>query len=413
MVVAAVVTAFPYTYTPRGFVRLGTPGPATVLEYEQATGAYGLTTINEYLPQTVLELPKDLPAAISRPKIDLPAAAIRSAQWSPLGESDGVTLALPMEVRFRTFNYPGWSVSVDGKPAPLTTLRDGTFTVAVPAGEHQLSARFDETALRLAANAISLAVAVGLVAVGMWNVASGRLAKKFAPWGPAAERPPTGTPSMNKREHITNPVRGHAPALYRRGGRSAEGYSGATHEVAPQRSGAGSVASPGYALSALCLLLLVLFLAKTFVVDPQGLLRVSRFAQAVAVFDGQVELLAGESDAGAVARGGDVHARFYWRPAQALTKDYRVFAQLIGADGSAIAGSDKQHPGDPVVQGETPTSQIAPGTYLRDEHIIHVPVDAPPGRYELKVGLYDPQTGKRLKLPSGESMAGVGVVDVR
>ena len=159
-------------------------------------------------------------------------------------------------------------------------------------------------------------------------------------------------------------------------------------------------------------LLATLFLLKTFVVDPQGLLRVSRFTQPVAVFDAQMELLGGESDASAVARGGDVHARFYWRPVQALAKDYHVFAQLIADDGSAIAGSDKQHPGDPVVQGETPTSQIAPGTYLRDEHIIHVPADAPPGRYELKVGLYDPQTGTRLKLPDGESMFGVGVVDV-
>jgi len=122
VMVAAIVTAFPYTYTPRGFVQLRTPSPATVLEYERATGAFGLTTINEYLPQTVLELPKDLPVAISRSKIDLPASAIRSAQWSPLGESDGVTLAAPMDVRFRTFNYPGWSVSVAGKPAALTTL---------------------------------------------------------------------------------------------------------------------------------------------------------------------------------------------------------------------------------------------------------------------------------------------------
>jgi len=420
VVVAAVVTSLPYTYTPRGFVRLGTPSPTMVLEYEKTTGAYGLTTINEYLPQTVLELPKDLPAAISRPKIDLPAAAIRSAQWSPLGESDSVTLALPMQVRFRTFNYPGWSVSVDGKPAPLTTLRDGTFTVGVPAGEHQLSARFDETALRLAANAISLAGVMGLVAVGLWKAARRKPATEVAP----------GKPD------------GNADGVPLRG-RSAAGPQGATHEVAPQRSEAGSVASlavvpetghghahlprvPGGGApysrakrsgfctsSTLCLLILALFLTKTFVVDPQGLLRVSRFAQAVAVFEGQVELLGGESDSGAVARGGDVHARFYWRPAQALTKDYHVFAQLIGADGSAIAGSDKQHPGDPVVQGETPTSQIAPGTYLRDEHIIHVPSDAPPGRYELKVGLYDPQTGKRLKLPSGESMAGVGVIELK
>jgi hypothetical protein len=363
IILAAVVTAFPYMVAPRGFIQLGTPGPATVLEYEKSTGAFGLTTINEYLPQTVVELPKDLPTTISRAKIDLPASEIRSAQWSPLGESDGVTLALPAEVRFRTFNYPGWSVALDGKPTALTTLRDGTFTVAVPAGEHQLSARFDETALRLAANAISLLAVVGIAVAVLLHVARGK--------GQAAG------------------VKGQEP------GDKAQ------------------AASRKWLLAACYLLLAILFLGKTFVVDPQGLLHVSRFAQPVALFDAKMELLGGESDAAAVARGGDVHARFYWRPVQALATDYHVFAQLIAADGSAIAGSDKQHPGDPVVQGETPTSQIEPGTYLRDEHVIHVPADAPPGRYELKAGLYDPQTGKRLKLPDGESMFGVGVVEVR
>lgn len=399
VIVAAVVTAFPYMVTPRGFIQLGTPGPATVLEYERATGAYGLTTINEYLPQSVLELPKDLPAAISRPKIDLAPGLLRSGLWSPLGENDRVTLPQPMQVRFRTFNYPGWSVSVDGKPAPLTTARDGTFTVGVPAGEHALSARFEETPLRLAADWVSLAGVVGLMGLAVWKVVRGKSqgargkgadkgpATEVAPEWPAAERPPTGTRSGLKTLSTTDTNR-------------------------PSSVGANSVGS-----FVLCLLLLGLFAAQTFVVEPQGWLRVSRVGQAVgqavAVFDGQMELLGGESDVRTVGRGGDVHARFYWRPAQALTKDYHVFAQLIAADGSAVAGSDKQHPGDPVVQGETPTSQIAPGRYLRDEHVIHVPSNAVPGRYELKAGLYDPQTGKRLKLASGESMAGVGVVEVR
>ena len=277
--------------------------------------------------------------------------------------------------------------------------------------------------------------------MGFWTVARRRLATEAELGGELAA---DHLPVIRSGEHLLRPP-GRSAGVAELpvglglnadgvpvGGRSAAGPQGATSVASPSvapETGRGPARQPRmpggdasnskakrtelFALSALCLLLLVLFITKTFVLDSQNLLRVSRFGQAVAVFDGQLELLAGESDAGEVARGGDVYARFYWRPALALTKDYHVFAQLIGADGSAIAGSDKQHPGDPVVQGETPTSQLALGTYLRDEHIIHVPVNAPPGRYELKVGLYDPQTGKRLKLPSGESMAGVVVIELK
>jgi len=65
------------------------------------------------------------------------------------------------------------------------------------------------------------------------------------------------------------------------------------------------------------------------------------------------------------------------------------------------------------VQGETPTSQIADGKYLRDEHAIRVPADIAPGRYELRVGLYDPRNGQRLRLPDGETLFDAGTVDVR
>ena len=114
-----------------------------------------------------------------------------------------------------------------------------------------------------------------------------------------------------------------------------------------------------------------------------------------------------------IERGGTLHARVYWAPLHALAKNYHVIAQLIGADGNAIAGSDKQHPGDPVVQGETPTTQIPSRRYLRDEHTIVIPANAPPGKYELRVGLYDPATGKRLKLADGGTLFAVGTVEVR
>ncbi|MEP7200885.1 MAG: hypothetical protein ABI874_13765, partial [Chloroflexota bacterium] len=362
-VLATIVTAFPYLAAPHGFARLGTPTVETVRDYELSTGAFGLTTINEYLPQTVQVLPADMPAPLSQPKIDLPAAAIVSAQWSPRGERDVVTLAQVTSVRFRIFNYPGWTVYVDGMAAPTTTRHDGTFTVPVPAGEHRVETRFEETAMRLVANSLSLMALFAFGGMGVW----------------AYGRRNSASPRATTSQHIdiSTPSYSHTP------------------------------------IRVVTVAIMVLLLAKILVLDAQGVLRVALNTQPLAAFDNQIELLGAESDETTIARGGELHARFFWRPTQPLSKNYHVIAQLFSADGRAVAGSDKQHPGDPVVQGETPTTQIAVGTYLRDEHRIVIPATTDAGRYELRVGLYDSQTGKRLRLPSGETLFVVGVIEVR
>ena len=41
------------------------------------------------------------------------------------------------------------------------------------------------------------------------------------------------------------------------------------------------------------------------------------------------------------------------------------------------------------------------------------PADAAPGRYEVRAGAYDPQTGRRLRLSNGETLFSIGTVGVR
>lgn len=361
VVAIAIISAFPYLSVPRGFVQVGTPSAQTVLTYEQSTGALGLTTLNEYLPLTVQQPPADMPAPLSQPKLDLrslPALnALQSAQWSPLGESDAVQLAQPTTLRFRTFAYPGWAGYLDGQKTPLIVQRDGTMAMAVPAGEHQIEVRFEETTLRWVSEIISLVVLLILAFVALM-------------------RPPALKTAGDKDDARSSELGWRAFAL-------------------------------------MTFVLTALFIVKIVVVDAQGWLRVSRLGQPAATFDGQIELLGSESDEQVVARGGELHARFFWRAAQPLKKNYHVIAQLIGQDGQAVAGSDKQHPGDPVVQGETPTTRFEPGQYVRDEHQIVVPATISPGRYELRVGWYDPAAGKRLKLPNGETLFVTRMIDVR
>jgi hypothetical protein len=357
IIALTLACAFPYTIAPRGFWQLDTPTPQDVLSYEQATGAYGLTTLNEYLPQTAQTIPADLPAPLSRAKIDVtslpPQSIITPTHWSPHSERDTLTLTQPARVRFRTFNYPGWAASVDGSAAPITTLHDGTISVPVPTGQHHVELRFETTTARRVSEWLSLLTLVALLSIA------------------------------SKRSDVFR----HQPVT--------------------------NVATTAISWRWLVGALLLLGISKIGVVDTQGGLRATHALQPVAVFGEQLALIGSELDEAAVSRGGELHARFFWRAMAPLQNDYRVIAQLVAADGRAITGTDKQHAGDPVAQGETPTSQIPLDKYLRDEHIIKIPMNIEAGRYELRVGWYDGKTGKRLRLPDGETLFKVGVIEIR
>ena len=56
---------------------------------------------------------------------------------------------------------------------------------------------------------------------------------------------------------------------------------------------------------------------------------------------------------------------------------------LVDEEGQRVAGSDQQ-PGGVFY----PTDLWRPGEILRDEHVLTVPPETPPGKYRLLVGMY-------------------------
>ena len=81
--------------------------------------------------------------------------------------SSEMVVASPREhtLRFHTFYFPGWKVYLDGLEAPAYPSGDlALLTVDVPAGEHEILVRFDDTTPRLVGNAVSLLTALGLIA---------------------------------------------------------------------------------------------------------------------------------------------------------------------------------------------------------------------------------------------------------
>ena len=76
--------------------------------------------------------------------------------------------------------------------------------------------------------------------------------------------------------------------------------------------------------------------------------------------------------------------------------DYVVFAHLLAEDGRLIG----QHDGIPA-QGQRPSAGWVPGEYILDYHELVFRDLTYEGSAVVEIGLYDPQTGERVRLPDG------------
>ena len=105
----------------------------------------------------------------------------------------------------------------------------------------------------------------------------------------------------------------------------------------------------------------------------------------------RVDLAGYDLAADRIAPGDTIDLTLYWHPQGRLTQSLKVFAHLVGPDGKILAQRDSI-----PVEGARPTTGWRPGEYIADPIRIAVPRTAAPGRYELRVGLYDPITDERL-----------------
>jgi len=95
---------------------------------------------------------------------------------------------------------------------------------------------------------------------------------------------------------------------------------------------------------------------------------------------------------GQSSASGRLQVRLEWLATGPITRDYTVFVHALDGGGKVVAQNDSQ-PG----QGRFPTSLIPASTPIEDVHSLDVS-GLSAGAYRLEVGLYDTQTGARLKL---------------
>ncbi|MFQ3663487.1 MAG: hypothetical protein SNJ69_13970, partial [Chloroflexaceae bacterium] len=102
-----------------------------------------------------------------------------------------------------------------------------------------------------------------------------------------------------------------------------------------------------------------------------------------------------------------------WHSLEPIPRNWTVFVHLVDAAGAIVAKSD----GVPRA-GTLPFPLWTPGDWMRDTHVLPLPVELPPGRYRLRVGLFSPEhNGQRQHVWSADGQergdfAEVGVVEV-
>lgn len=350
-----------YLYPPRPFVHYGDT-PAAMTAYELATRTIGTTTLGEYLPRAVTEAPTAAPPARPLPsgegieKLDyaaLPAnASALLLTHTATSDSYQFDSPGPFQARFFTFYFPGWRAELDGQPLEIAVEPEtGLITAPVPAGRHTLRLVFNDTPLRSAANGISLITLVGVISAGVWQ-----LARK----SPPSRNPQTPVEPGWKRD----------AALW-----------------------AGGI-------------LIGLLALKGWVIDPHtAWFRQQSPPEQTAVaqhplkinLDDRFWLLGYDLDNATPHPGDTVRVVLYWQAQRPADTNYRSFVHLDApTDRRTWSLSDNFHPGDSTAQIDIPTSTWDIDHYIRDEHFLTIPPGAPPVRFDLRAGLYNPQTGQRL-----------------
>jgi hypothetical protein len=108
--------------------------------------------------------------------------------------------------------------------------------------------------------------------------------------------------------------------------------------------------------------------------------------------------LAGLAGYSLAPAGDELRLTLVWRGLAEMATSYRVFVHLVDESGQIAAQSD----GEPA--GWTrPTTGWVPGEYVIDMHSLALPADWGSADYQLRVGLYDPDSG-RLETAGGDTV---------
>jgi len=121
----------------------------------------------------------------------------------------------------------------------------------------------------------------------------------------------------------------------------------------------------------------------------------------IAELGNQVRFLGYDLPVAQAKPGETLYLYLYWQALPGLADDYKVFTQILTADGTIVAQKDRLAGSEGY-----PTSHWPPGTIVRDRFLLTIQPRAQPGLYRLIVGLYNPGPGMPRLAATGQGARG-------
>ena len=115
-----------------------------------------------------------------------------------------------------------------------------------------------------------------------------------------------------------------------------------------------------------------------------------------ATLGNQVQFLGYDLDTVSIKPGQTLHLTLYWQTLAEMDESYTVFTHLLDKENRIWAQKDSV-----PVEGTLPTCCWVKDEIIADEYEIPIQPDAPPGQYVIEIGMYQLETGQRLRVREG------------
>jgi hypothetical protein len=99
---------------------------------------------------------------------------------------------------------------------------------------------------------------------------------------------------------------------------------------------------------------------------------------------------------GPLRHGATVRLNVLWQALRPPDEDYTVFVHALDGEGTIWGQRDTE-----PQEGDYPTTEWGLGEIVQDHYELQIDLAGPREGYQLVVGMYASETGKRLKLPDG------------
>ena len=367
-VVTAVVVSLPILLglpltQPAPWPDFGEVFPYRMSLIEHSGRWLGTTSTADYVPATVDMIPERNGAVVAGFLTDTPLDRVNR-----LALPEGVTVVgeelSPLHFRYTIdapdyfwlrlflFDFPGWTVRLDGEIAETELGRpEGFIVVPVPAGQHTVEVRFQDTPARTLGWLISALALLATLIVGFWIYDL-----RF---------------TIGDSQFTIHNSQFTIPSRF--------------------------TLIAALSLTAVTLLLQPLNLlhhnSADFRAEPAQ-------QQVWADFGEQIALIGYDTSAKSAHPGDTLTLTLYWQAQRPLDINYQSFIHVLSPDGALAAQSDHLNPGD------FPTRRWPTDKYVRDVHIVTLSPDLPPGDYAIRIGLWVQTEGWRLPLldPAGQQI---------